>query len=481
MEAGANVKHFEGKNATIIINGGVFSDYAAVTNCTLTGSNPSFQQLVMNNSTGELTNGTIESLNVTSLPGSGTFTTNGTTITNMAVPESWLQTAIQNFAKNLVELYQGGDAPTGMQLPQSADYVTLAEGNLQLNSLNQGKNIYFVFNRKGEEKVPEDATTYRYNVTYHFGTLTSRVDVDIPVKKSTKIHLDGGRVTKVYDGTGDFSGAVTSPEWKTEDGATYTPALACTVSGTGCTDYKAGGYANVPCTVTISGNLPEGVLLDAASCKVNVMVNKRPLTLTAKNETMMQGDAMPSFFFTSNTGAGTNVGLVGDDLANPTYVVKDSADNTVDDITTAAPGSYKIVITAATAYAWSGKDMVDKTNNYTFTLKPGILTVEPATFTVTIPARVELTDGAGTMTMSCTMEGRTTLSVSVASQNDWKLVCGDQQIPYTLTPATRAAAEDALVTFSQPGTEEFVFASTDSASPAAGTYQDTLTFTVTNQ
>jgi len=110
------------------------------------------------------------------------------------------------------------------------------------------------------------------------------------------------------------------------------------------------------------------------------------------------------------------------------------------------------------------------------------LTVVPeASFTVTIPAAVELANGTGSMTLDCKIKGRTTVAVTAASANDWALKDGDLSIPYTLTPeasTARAAMGDALATFTESGTADLVFAIIGDRNPAAGTYTDTLTFTV---
>lgn len=473
MEVGSEVKHFEANDSTVNMDGGKISSYGSFTNCTLNGNKAAFSdRLILTNTKGELQNGSIHSL-VVDQPSSGMFTTNATTITTLNVTSNdWLQAAVMDYTKNALKLYQGGTAPTNVTYPQSADYVTLAHDRLQLNSFNQGKNIYFVLYRNGTEKIGDNAITYPYRITCNFGDSTQSIDVNFPVIAKPKIHLAGGTVTKTYDGNGNFSGTVKDPVWQFENGDTYDTALACTVEGTGCTNYQAGGYQNVVCTkVTVSGTPPSDVNIDTASCKVNVMVSKRDVTLTPNNMEIYPGES--SEITINGTGLVANDFPTGYELK----IINADGDPVPIEQARATAGKYSVEIRENTGKIQSSAG-VDVTNNYQIKYGDGFLTVKEPTFTVTIPAQV---GAASTMDIACDFLGYSSVGVSISSAN-WELHSSDTTItiPYALTNAgeKHADSNDYAISFDNKGVKTLGFDVQPTGNPPAGTYTDTLTFTV---
>ncbi len=397
------------------------------------------------------------------------------------LPESWLRDIALSFANADLGVYPDATPPTA-NCPAS-DWITISYAGVNLEAFNYSVNhhkckMYFEYkpvepvNVVGSEPV-------EYEVTFHNGGNNPKFNIMVPVRKDNiKVHVEG-RFDKVYDGTGDFSGELQNYEWVDEGGNSYRNLdnIKCTISGTwdgGIIDMMNFPWDYIPCNVTVtSQNLPAGYIFEQTG-KVRIRFSMRDMTLTPKDLVIYEGET-PALEVVSNTGV--DVGLAPNQSVECDYKITRNSDGA--EMTGDLPvGEYTISIRNYSIKDASGNEVDSR--NYNIQHGTGTLIVKEPTYTVTIPAGVELTGGAGSMAIDCEIHGKISVDVAATSANGWKLVDGSQSLDYTLTPeasATRAATGNALASFTETGTANLAFAT--NPKPAAGTYTDTLTFTVT--
>jgi len=414
----------------------------------------------------------ISQLTITSTSG---INTKYTHINVLNLPESWLKDIALSFAEADLDLYPDATPPTANS--PASTWITISYADINLDAFKKSEERFFEYKPVDLDQVVGSGPV-QYKVIFHNGGSNPEFTIMIPVKEKIKVHAEG-YIEKVYDGTGDFSGEMWGVNWKDEEGNEYANLMPieCTISGTWDGGVLQSTKYGIPCNVTItSQNLPAGFIFEQKG-KVTIYVNSRKLTLTPKSLEIYEGET-PALEVESNTGV--DEGLAPNHTVEVRFVIKDS--NGKQRTAPVLPvGEYTIEIAI-----WSEEikdasgNNVDSSSCYYVRYGTGTLTVKEPAYTVTIPAAVELNGGAGNMAIDCEIHGKINVDVTATSANGWKLTDGSQSLDYTLTPeasATRAATGDALASFTESGTANLVFAT--NPNPFPGTYEDTLTFTVT--
>jgi hypothetical protein len=175
----------------------------------------------------------------------------------------------------------------------------------------------------------------------------------------------------------------------------YTVTGPAMVSGSTLTVTGAGN-------VTVTANQTGNADYNAASAQQSFTVFKAPLTITATNASIDDGQSIPSFSYAPS-------GFVNGDSA---AVLSGTPSESTTATSSSAPGSYAITITQATLEA----------TNYAFTFINGTLTINPTTLitfspaggTFSSPQQVSILDSESGATIHYTTDGTTpTISSAV--------------------------------------------------------------------
>jgi hypothetical protein len=175
------------------------------------------------------------------------------------------------------------------------------------------------------------------------------------------------------------------------------------------------GAGTVTLTATQAGNANYAAATPVVS---TIVVAKAPLTVTAANQSITAGSAIPAL-------TGTLTGVINGDAITATY----STSATI----SSAPGTYPITATLV--------DPGNRLGNYTVTNTPGTLTILSSGQTITFAAiPTAVTYGAGAVTLSATASSGLPVSLSVTG-------------PATLsgTTLTYTGAGTVVVTATQAG------------------------------
>ena len=193
--------------------------------------------------------------------------------------------------------------------------------------------------------VPSGYTSSNYNITYVNGTLTiDKIDATCP---ST---LTG--YTGTYDGSshtitasGHVGGTLEYRTATSGDGSTWsTTKPTRTNQGTTTVYVRVNGDGNHN-TVTCGSK--------------TIVINKKEVTVTAENKSMNYAATAPAYSYVVTGAVGTETAVTG----TATYTIK-SGSNTINNVSTAAVGTYDIIPSGLTAG-----------NNYTITYENGTLTI----------------------------------------------------------------------------------------------------------
>ena len=223
-----------------------------------------------------------------------------------------------------------------------------------------------------------NAASSNYNFTYVNGVLT--------VEQITQILNFAAFDTKTY-GDADFAVNATASSGLPIDYISSDPTVA-TVSSSGMVHILSAGIT----TITAS-QLGDNRYTATADITQNLTVNKAPLTLTAANQTVSYGSAIPALTFNST-------GFVnGEDqqVLNTQPTLTTTATSTSD------AGTYPIAIADADA------------GNYNITYLPGTLTISPAVQTVTLTSPATKIYGDADFNLNAS--SNTTLPLNYASSN----------------------------------------------------------------
>jgi Domain of unknown function DUF11/MBG domain (YGX type)/Ubiquitin-activating enzyme E1 FCCH domain/Lactonase, 7-bladed beta-propeller len=188
--------------------------------------------------------------------------------------------------------------------------------------------------------IPASAISTNYAITYINGTLTvTPAALTVNIDSATRVYGDPNPV---------FTGTILG----IKNNETITAAYSTTATA-------ASPIGSYPITATLSG-----LTLTDYSVTINngtLTITPAPLTVTAANASRLYGDPNPPF-------TGTIVGIKNSDSITATYSTPASPASPV--------GAYPIVPSLV--------DPSNKLSNYTVTVINGVLTINPATLTVTI-------------------------------------------------------------------------------------------------